>query len=377
MTSRSLPLLPGAWLGMLGGGQLGRYFVLAARRMGYHVKVLDPDAESPAGQLADLHLCAEYHDETALAELANCAAVTLEFENVPAASLAWLAAHTRVTPAPAAVAMAQDRIREKTWLAEHGFALAPFAVIGESADIETAAQRVGFPAILKRAQLGYDGKGQETVHDLPSLRAAHAALGGAACVLEARLALDAELSVVLARGDDGQCVAFDAGENRHQGGILDLTLVPASLPGALIAEARDEAVRLADELAYVGVLGVEFFYAGGRLQVNEIAPRPHNSGHHTLDACATSQFEQQVRALCGLPLGDARLLSPVAMLNLLGDAWPIDWAGLLAQPAVRLHLYGKRDARPGRKMGHVNCLAADVGAAARLAEAVRTSFFRR
>jgi 5-(carboxyamino)imidazole ribonucleotide synthase len=365
-------ILPGATLGVLGGGQLGRMFVLQARTMGYRVMVLDPDAQSPAGQMADVHLRAEYSDPGALDQLAAaCAAVTTEFENVPAEALERLERSCRVRPPVKAVALAQDRISEKSFLQRAGFSTAPFRPVRNEAELRAALGEVKLPALLKTSRLGYDGKGQVTVERPEDAAAAFAALGRVECVLEERLALETELSVVLARGDDGAIAAFPVGENQHRDGILDTTLVPARVPRATAEEARDTAGRVADALDYVGVLGVEMFVAnGGRIYVNEIAPRPHNSGHYTLDACSTDQFEQQLRALCGLPLAEPRLLSPVAMVNLLGDLWqtgPPRWGEVFRRPGVRLHLYGKAEPRPGRKMGHLNCLAGDPDRALALA----------
>jgi 5-(carboxyamino)imidazole ribonucleotide synthase len=355
-------ILPGATLGVLGGGQLGRMFTLQARTMGYGVVVLDPDPGSPAGQLADRHLRAAYTDPAALDQLAReCVAVTTEFENVPAEALERLAAWTRVRPPVSAVAIAQDRIAEKRFLEQHGFATAPFRAVKNEAELAAACAAVGTPALLKTSRMGYDGKGQATVDRPEQAVAAFASLGSMPCVLEERLTLEREISVVLARGDDGVAASFPVGENVHRGGILETTVVPAGIPPALAEEALQMAGRVAAALKYVGVLGVEMFVAnGGRLYVNELAPRPHNSGHYTLDACSADQFEQQVRALCGLPLAQPRLLSPVAMVNLLGDLWaggPPRWDEVFRRPGVRLHLYGKAEARPGRKMGHLNCLA--------------------
>jgi 5-(carboxyamino)imidazole ribonucleotide synthase len=365
-------ILPGATLGVVGGGQLGRMFTIRAREMGYRVIVLEPEPESPAGKVADEQIVAPYDDPRALAMLAErCAAVTVEFENVPAGALESLAAHIPIRPAAAAVAVAQDRIREKSFLQEHGFATAPFAAIRTEADLAAAFEAVGAPALLKTSRLGYDGKGQASIDSFAALTGNWARFGRVECVLERRLALELELSVVLARGADGEVRAFPAGENVHRNGILDTTTAPARVPAALREEAERIACALADALGYIGVLGVELFVAdGGRLFVNEIAPRPHNSGHYTLDACVTDQFEQQVRALCGLPLGDPRLHSPVCMINILGDAWRAPaprWDTALALPGVKLHLYGKAVPRPGRKMGHLNCLAASADEAYHLA----------
>lgn len=369
------PILPGATLGILGGGQLGRMFTIAARTMGYRVMVLDPDAASPAGQMADTHLQADYADHEALKRLGEaCAAVTTEFENVPAVSLIELANHCRVSPGAAAVAIVQDRSHEKSWLAQNGFATAPFALVYSEGDLDAGMADVGAPALLKVARFGYDGKGQARVNTREEARAAFREFNGQPCVLEGFVKLECEVSVVLARSDAGECALFPVAENRHENGILDVSIVPARVPQSLAHQACEMARDVANKLGYVGVMAVEFFVADGRLMVNEIAPRPHNSGHYTLDACATDQFEQQVRALCGLPLGDTRLLSPVAMVNILGDRWQNGgphWNTLLAHPNIKLHLYGKQTARPGRKMGHFNVLDADPDAALRLAEQMR------
>lgn len=369
-------ILPDATLGVLGGGQLGRMFAIAARSMGYRVLVLDPDPASPAGLIADEHLQAPYDDPLALERLAaRCAAVTTEFENVPAASMDFLAGRCVVRPSAQAVALTQDRIHEKTFLRAQGFPTAPFAVIREAGDIPAAGDAVGAPALLKISRFGYDGKGQVRVDDRADALAAFAGMGKEPCVLESLVPLKTELSVVVARGAEGEVAAYPVAENRHENGILDISVVPARVPDALARQAADMAVAVAQRLDYAGVMAVEFFVLDdGRLLVNEIAPRPHNSGHYTLDAALTSQFEQQVRALCGLPLGDPRLLTPVAMLNLLGDVWcgrSPRWERVLRHPQAKLHLYGKQEARPGRKMGHVNCLAATAEAALALAETVK------
>lgn len=375
MSSKPLPLLPGAMLGILGGGQLGRMFTVAARTMGYQVMVLDPDPKSPAGQMADLHLQAGYTDAAALEQMAaRCAAITTEFENVPADSLIALAKSCRVSPGADAVAIVQDRSHEKSWLAQHGFPTAPFALVYNEGDLDAALADIGTPALLKVARFGYDGKGQARIQAPADAHAAFREFGGQPCVLEGFVNLECEVSVVLARNDAGDCALFPVAENRHVNGILDVSIVPARVTDALAQQARDMARGVADALGYVGVMAVEFFVADGHLLVNEIAPRPHNSGHYTLDACVTDQFEQQVRALCGLPLGDTRLLSPVAMVNILGDRWQDEgphWQTLLAHPNVKLHLYGKESARPGRKMGHFNVLDVHAGAALGLAESLR------
>ncbi|MGH7527480.1 MAG: 5-(carboxyamino)imidazole ribonucleotide synthase [Gemmatimonadales bacterium] len=365
-------ILPGATVGVLGGGQLGRMFTLRAREMGYRVVVLDPDPLSPAGQVADRHLQTGYDDPRGLAELASsCEAVTTEFENVPAGALETLARSCLVRPPVAAVSIAQDRIAEKTFLQQEGFATAPFRAVHGAAELEAGLAALRLPALLKTSRLGYDGKGQVEVARAEDGARAFERLGRVPCILEEKLSLECELSVVLARGADGAVAPFPVGENRHRDGILDTTVVPARVLDRVAQEARELARAVAEKLEYVGVLGIELFVAGGgRLFVNEIAPRPHNSGHYTLDACSVDQFEQQLRALCGLPLAEPWLLSPVAMVNLLGDLWragPPRWEAALRRPGVRLHLYGKSEPRPGRKMGHLNCLAADADRALALA----------
>ncbi|CAB3796925.1 N5-carboxyaminoimidazole ribonucleotide synthase [Paraburkholderia caffeinitolerans] len=374
------PILPGAWLGMVGGGQLGRMFCFAAQAMGYRVAVLDPDATSPAGAVADRHIRAPYDDPAALTELARlCAAVSTEFENVPAASLDALAKSTFVSPAGRCVAVAQDRIAEKRFIAAAGVPVAPHVVIEsrEALDaIGDEALAAVLPGILKTARMGYDGKGQIRVTNAEEVREAYASLGGVPCVLEKRLPLKFEVSALIARGVSGVSVVYPLAQNVHRDGVLSHTIVPApDASAALVQQAQQAAIQIAAKLGYVGVLCVEFFILeDGSLVANEMAPRPHNSGHYTVDACATSQFEQQVRAMTGMPLGDTRQHSPAVMLNILGDVWfavgagetkaqkgaaPVTppWDQVAAMPSARLHLYGKEEARPGRKMGHVNFTA--------------------
>ena len=370
-------ILPDATLGVLGGGQLGRMFTLAAHAMGYRVAVLDPDPHSPAGMLADQHITADYRDHAALQMLGDeCAAVTTEFENVPAESLDFLARHCPVRPGAAAVRIAQDRIAEKSFVRDHDLATAPFVAVYEAGDLEQGFSQLAPPMRLKTARLGYDGKGQMEVDTLDEALAAFERLGNQPCVLEEQVELACEVSVILARGLDGETAIYPVGENRHVGGILDTTLVPARIRQETADEAVDMAARLADSLGYCGVMAVEFFVTRqGELLINEIAPRPHNSGHYTLDASLTSQFEQQVRCLCGLPPGDSLLLSPAVMVNLLGDLWadhPPRWERLFRQPQAKLHLYGKHHARPGRKMGHFNVLAPELGQAIEIAERIRS-----
>jgi 5-(carboxyamino)imidazole ribonucleotide synthase len=366
------PILPPAWLGVLGGGQLGRFFVVAARHMGYRVAVLDPHPDSPAGALAHRHLAAPYDDRAALEELASlCAAVSTEFENVPSDSLAFLAGRLRVAPSADCVATAQDRIREKAAMRALGLPVGAYAPVQHEEDL---AHPELYPGVLKTARLGYDGKGQARVASPGEALRAWQALHRVPCVLERQLDLEREVSAIVARGADGETRAFAIAENRHRNGILDVSIVPARIAPALAEEARALAARLAAGLSYEGVLAVEFFVVGGKLLVNEIAPRPHNSGHYTLDACAASQYVQQVRALCGLPLADERLLSAATMVNLLGDLWQggePDWRRVLDEPRAKLYLYGKPSARPGRKMGHYTVLDADGGKALEVALALR------
>ncbi|HHQ4457524.1 5-(carboxyamino)imidazole ribonucleotide synthase [Aeromonas hydrophila] len=353
-------ILPPATLGMLGGGQLGRYFVMAAHRLGYKVVVLDPDPTSIAGAAADHHIVAAYDDPTALHDLASrCAAVTCEFENVPATALALLEQYQPVRPAAGAVRICQDRREEKAFLSRAGILVAPNQTLqpGEPLPVLPASL---FPAILKTAREGYDGKGQWTIQAADQLPAALVA-SGVPCVLEQRLALEGEFSLTLARSPSGAIGALPLVQNWHSGGILDQTRSPAKVP-VLEADARRIAEQLIAALDYVGVLTVEFFLVAGKLLVNELAPRPHNSGHPSIDNAECSQFELQVRALCDLPLPARIAVRPAMLLNLLGDLWQAgtpDWAALLALPGVHLHLYGKGEPRPGRKMGHVTITAAD------------------
>ncbi len=379
------PLAPGSWLGLLGAGQLGRMFCMAAQSLGYRVCVLDPGADSPAGTVADHHLQADYLDEAALAEIgARCRAVTTEFENVPARALERLATTTIVSPAAASVAIAQDRIAEKDFVRRCGIDTAPYRDVRTSEDLRTAPIEL-FPGILKVARLGYDGKGQANVASVAQSVAAFERFGSVPCVLEKRLAIEREISVLIARGFDGDSVAWPVAENVHRNGILALTTAPARIAPQLAARAIDAARGMAEAMDYVGMLCVEFFVLGdGELRVNEMAPRPHNSGHYTIDACVTSQFEQQVRVLAGLPLGSTHAHSAAVMVNLLGDCWlrrpgdaqpddaahEPDWSSVLRHPSAKLHLYGKRDARAGRKMGHVTVLADGVDEAARVAACI-------
>ena len=363
---------------VLGGGQLGRMFVHAAQVAGLRVTVLEPDGASPAGAAAEHHLAAPYTDAAALGQLAaHCAAITTEFENVPAQALRQLATQRPVSPPADAVEVCQHRAREKACFVAAGVPCAPYAVIDSDASLDTAARAGLLPGILKTATLGYDGKGQVRVDSPAALAAAWQQLGRTVCVLEQRLPLAHEISVIVARARDGHTVHLPVQQNLHRDGILAVTQVPApDVPAALAAEAVACARRLAETLGYVGVLCVEFFVLDdGRLVANEMAPRPHNSGHYSLDACDQSQFDLQVRTLMGWPLVMPRLHSPAVMLNLLGDLWfegpaaagPVarepDWPAVLALPGVRLHLYGKAEPRRARKMGHLTVTAATAAEA--------------
>ena len=374
-------IAPGAMLGVLGGGQLARMWSHAAQQLGYRTAVLDPDPQSPAGLISHLHIASPYLDAQGLSQLASqCAAVTTEFENVPAQALARLQADTLVSPAPEAVRVAQDRALEKAHFVGCGVPVAPHAVI-ENTQALTSVPGHWLPGILKTTRLGYDGKGQVRVRTPDELAAAFAALQTGdkpvVCILEQQLPLAAECSVVLARGHDGQCVHLPLQLNRHRDGILAVTEVWANaLPEHTTQQALHAAQQIAASLHYVGVLCVEFFLIEegpvcdvlGPLVVNEIAPRPHNSGHHSIDSCDVSQFELQVRCMAHLPLPTPRLHSPCVMLNLLGDVWLAsgatpqepDWAAVLALPGVHLHLYGKAEPRHGRKMGHLTVTAATI-----------------
>ncbi|HYN31551.1 MAG TPA: 5-(carboxyamino)imidazole ribonucleotide synthase [Ilumatobacteraceae bacterium] len=361
------PITPPATIGVLGGGQLGRYAVMAATAMGYRTMVLDPDPSAPAGMVANDHLVAQYDDPVALQRLMfECDVVTTEFENPPSYALDQLAGGVVVAPPPEAVAIAQDRIAEKSFLLENGFSVGPFAtLVDDRQHVDDALVVDG--AIVKTARLGYDGKGQRSVRGVAETFTAWAELGGVPCVVEQRLDLEIELSVLVARTADGRVEAWPVAENHHVDGILDLTVVPADVPTKLADRAVGLGMAIADALGYVGVLAVELFVVGGELLVNELAPRPHNSGHWTLDACVTSQYEQQVRAVCGLGLGSTAMTArSVAMVNLLGDLWETgepDWSIVFDDPHAKLHLYGKSHARPGRKMGHLT-VTSDVATAA-------------
>ncbi|MBK9171032.1 MAG: 5-(carboxyamino)imidazole ribonucleotide synthase [Bryobacterales bacterium] len=367
---------PGAVVGVLGSGQLGRMFAIAARRMGYRVHTLSPDADTPTGQVADIEVRADYGDLEAVRRFAaGVSVVTFEFENVSSAAAEAAAEFAPVRPAGRVLHITQQRLREKTYLADHGFPVAPFRHVRTRGDLDTALAELGGACILKTAGYGYDGKGQARLNSPQDAAAAWEALAGAEAVLEKRIDFACELSVVAARGLDGSLADYGAVANTHSNGILDLTLAPAPVEPRVAAEACAIARAVLESLEVVGVLCVEFFLDGsGRLLINELAPRPHNSGHFTFDACVTSQFEQQLRAVCGLPLGATDLMRPAAMANLLGDLWnggTPRWDAACRFPNVKLHLYGKLAARPGRKMGHLTALAATAEAAADDALAAR------
>ena len=359
-------ILPSSTIGMLGGGQLGRMFVTAAHNLGYKVVVLEPDANSPAGLIADEHIIAPYDDAKAMAKLAQCCdVITTEFENIPAQVLETLSASCPVHPSASAVEKAQDRNVEKEFILSCGLLPVPYGAITTYSEIGAAVEKIEFPAIMKTARFGYDGKGQIRVNSLDEVKQAYRKFNQQACVLEQMIDLKCEISVVLARNSSGESQCFPIAENIHIDGILHQSIVPARVSDDLLQSAEAAAKRIADKLDYIGVLAVELFVTqDDSLLINEIAPRTHNSGHYSMDACVTSQFEQQVRAICGLPFADTRLLSPVVMTNILGDLWDLslakpvlNWSPILSSASTKLHLYAKLEARKGRKMGHFNTLS--------------------
>ncbi len=373
------PLLPGGVIGILGGGQLGRMSALAARRLGYRVRTFDPSPTACAAAVADEHVTAEWGDTAALTRFAQgCGRVTLEFENIPPSTVEFVARSVPCHPSASVLATCQHRRREKEFLRSAGIPCADSAVVSSLEELRAAAQAVGFPCVLKTADCGYDGKGQVKLPTAAAdLADAWSRIGGVMGVLEAWVPFQMEISVLVARTVDGRTAVYDPAENVHRNHILHLSLSPARVAEATAAEARALALSIAGKIGLVGLLAVEMFVQDGRIIVNELAPRPHNSGHQTFDANETSQFEQHVRAVCGLPLGGTRPLAPSAMVNLLGDLWrggvEPDWTKVLADPAAKLHLYDKGKAAPGRKMGHVTVTAADVDAAARRAEALHAA----
>ncbi|MGF1633690.1 MAG: 5-(carboxyamino)imidazole ribonucleotide synthase [Phycisphaerae bacterium] len=361
-------ILPGQTIGILGGGQLGRMFGIAARRMGYRVHSMDPTRDCPAGQVADVEVTADYDDIDAARRFAKGVdVVTFEFENVPAQTLSAIELIRPVRPSPYVLDTCRNRQREKAYLAGHGFPVADHEVVCDALQLRGALSKLGVPCILKSADYGYDGKGQVRITDVADAEAAWKAMGYPVGVLEKLVPFEKEVSVIVCRTLSGETATFEVAENHHERGILDVTIAPARIPPSLAQAAQDLAVEIAHSLKVVGVIAVEMFVVGQNLVVNELAPRPHNSGHFSFDACVTSQFEQQLRCVCGLGLGDTTLLRPAAMANLLGDLWQTaepDFAALLRMPQVKLHLYGKQKARPGRKMGHLTAVA-DTPEAAR------------
>lgn len=367
-------IFPGGTIGVLGGGQLGKMLAQAAQTLGYRVQVYEPQAGCPAGAVAHRTYSRPYTDVDALAEFARgCDVVTYEFENIPVGPLREIESLTKLRPGWEVLETCQNRSREKNWLHRNGIPHAAFAEVAVDGDLRAAVARVGAPCIVKTADFGYDGKGQMNVTDDATLAEAAAGFAGRRAVVEQFVDFQCELSVVVARTPDGESRAFPVAENIHTRHILDFSIVSARVPPAITRAAEELGRTVAERLGVVGLLGVELFLTkGGELLVNELAPRPHNSGHYTLDACVTSQFEQHVRAVCGLPLGDAGLTTPAVMVNILGDSWfrdggktavAPDWTVLLREPAVKLHLYGKAEPRIGRKMGHFTVRADSAEAA--------------
>jgi 5-(carboxyamino)imidazole ribonucleotide synthase len=355
-------ILPGNTIGIFGGGQLGRMIAIAAKRMGYRVVVLDPTPDCPAGQVADDEITAPYTDVAAARDLARrCAVVTAEFENVPAETLEAIEPMVPVRPSSRVLRIAQNRIAEKTFLAEHGFPVPNFRPVRSHEELLRAISEIGCPAVLKTATGGYDGKGQVRIEHPDEAERAWERLGKVDCVLEEFVPLEREVSVIVARNLRGEEVVYPVAENTHANHILDTSVMPARIAPELARQAQELARAIAEALGVVGLLCVEMFMAqDSRLLVNELAPRPHNSGHQTFDAAVTSQFEQLVRAICNLPLGSTELYRPAAIANLLGDLWEggePNWAKALELPEVKLHLYGKAEPRPGRKMGHLTATA--------------------
>lgn len=375
------PILPGAVIGVLGSGQLGRMFAIAARRMGYRVHTYSPDSETPTGQVSDVEVTAPYDDLDAVRQFARAVdVVTFEFENIPAASAEAAGEEAPVRPAWRVLHTTQHRVREKTFLEKAGFPVTPFVPVSSLDDLRLGLERLGCPAVLKTAGFGYDGKGQSRIATPAGAEEAWRLAAGQPAILEAFVDFEREISVIGARGLDGAVAEWGPLENRHHRHILDVSLAPARVDERVNREAVRLAHGLLEELDVVGVLCVELFLTrDGRLLVNELAPRPHNSGHLTFDASVTSQFEQQLRAVCGLPLGSTELLRPAAMANLLGDLWSAgepDWSRACRSPQVKLHLYGKVEPRPGRKMGHLTALAPTVETAERLVLDARRAVHR-
>ena len=356
------PILPGATLGMLGGGQLGRMFAVAASRLGYKVIVYAPETEAPAGEVSHKHICAPYEDEERLLQFAReVQVISLEFENIPVATLERVSELAPVRPGPKVLGISQHRIKEKSTLQDAGFLVTPFLPVEPNADLRGIAETLGLPIVLKTVQFGYDGKGQRIVRSVEELEAARVALGNGPLIAEKMIDFRAEVSILVARNPNGETVVYPLVENEHRHHILDVTRCPVSPTLAhLDQQAQQIALGVADTLQLEGLLCIEFFVAGDQLMINEIAPRPHNSGHWSIEGCVTSQFEQQVRAVCNLPLGSTSLVAPCAMVNILGDLWGNSspkWKLAMEEPRTYLHLYGKSKAAMGRKMGHITQLA--------------------
>ena len=373
------PLFPGGTIGILGGGQLGRMSALAARRLGYKVRTFDPSASVCAAGVADEHITAEWNDTAALQRFASgCGRITLEFENIPPATVEFLAKSVPCHPSANVLAICQNRRREKEFLRASGIPCANFAVVSSLIELQAAVKSIGFPCVLKTADFGYDGKGQVKLPtDATDLKAAWEKIGAPVAVLEAWVPFQMEISVLVARTVDGRTAVYDPAENIHRNHILHLSISPARISESTSKEAKDLAVSIADKINLVGLLAVEMFVKEGRIIVNELAPRPHNSGHQTFDAHQTSQFEQHIRAVCGLPLGGTKPLAPSAMVNLLGDLWrggqEPDWTKVLSEPSAKLHLYDKGKAAPGRKMGHITVTASTLEEAILRAEALHAA----
>ncbi len=374
--------LPGSTIGVMGGGQLGRMFAIAARRMGYRVHTFSPDRDTPTGHVADLEVAASYEDEEAVREFAKGVDVlTFEFENIPSKSVQWAVEHCDVRPAGSVLHTCQHRLREKQFLSNAGLPLPKFIHVTSEAHLRASAAVFGMNCVLKTAAFGYDGKGQQRITKDTDIAAVWASFGGQPAVLEAWVPFQKEISVLVARGIDGRMVSYPVCENVHSKHILDVTICPANIDHDVAARARAIAGEVAAALDLVGLLAVEMFLLpNGEILINELAPRPHNSGHVTFDASVTSQFEQQLRAVCGLPLGSTESLRPAAMANILGDLWERgepDWAAALTIPDVKLHLYGKENPRPGRKMGHLVAFGGDATAAAGRVREARERLTRR
>jgi len=372
----SAPLLPGGTIGILGGGQLGRMSAIAARRMGYKVKTFDPSSSACAAMVADSHTTAAWNDIEALRRFAEgCERVTLEFENIPPATVSQINEWVPCHPSAEVLAICQNRRREKEFLKAQGIPCANFVVVSSHDELSAAVKKIGVPCVLKTADFGYDGKGQVKISNTETnLEDVWEKIGDGVGVLEAWVPFQLEISVIVARTEDGRTAVYDPAENIHRNHILHLSLSPARISEATRREAQELALKIAEKIKLVGLMAVEMFVQDGRIIVNELAPRPHNSGHQTFDANQTSQFEQHVRSVCGLPLGGTEMLKPSVMLNLLGDLWrngqTPDWAAVLKEPAAKLHLYDKGQAAPGRKMGHITVTADSLEAALQKAEAL-------